>query len=59
MKMLEDLASINGYGASGQLLARIQNMNKLYQANAEQVGAYNQFLVKTWDMGKGSDDMAA
>ena len=41
MKMLEDMASINGYGASGQLLARIQNMNKLYQANSEQVGAYN------------------
>lgn len=41
MKMLEDIASINGYGVSGQLLARIQNMNRLYQANSEQVGAYN------------------
>ena len=33
-------------------------MNQLYQENAKQVGAFDEFLTSTWEIGKGGDDIA-
>jgi hypothetical protein len=33
-------------------------MNELYQENANQVQTYDEFLSKTWDIGKAGDDVA-
>lgn len=44
--------------AYGDLLPRIQKMGDLYHENAKHVGAYDEFLSKTWEMGKAGDDTA-
>lgn len=60
-KGVDNIAYLNklqGDRARGDLLPRIQKMNDLYQENAKQVGAYDEFLSKTWEMGKDGEDVA-
>ena len=52
------LQGMMGQAQYGDLLPRIQKMNELYQENAKQVGAYEEFIGKTWDIGKAGDDVA-
>ena len=52
------LQGMMGQAQYGDLLPRIQKMNELYQENAKQVEAYDEFLSKTWDIGKVGDDAA-
>ena len=42
----------------GDLLPRIERMNDFYQKNAKQVSSYDDFLTKTWEMGKAGADTA-
>ena len=52
------LQGLLGQAQYGDLLPRIQKMNELYQENAKQVGTYDEFLSKTWDIGKAGEDVA-
>lgn len=52
------LQGMMGQAQYGDLLPRIQKMNELYQENAKQVGAYEEFIGKTWELGKVGDDAA-
>ena len=52
------LNKLQGDQARGDLLPRIQKMNDLYQENSKQVSAYDDFLTKTWEMGKDGEDVA-
>ena len=47
-----------GQARYGDLLPRIQRMNKLYQENSSQVNTYDEFISKTWEIGKVGDDAA-
>ena len=63
-KSEENLAIFNklqaelGQAQYGDLLPRIQKMNRLYQENAKQVSAYDEFLTSTWEIGQAGDDVA-
>ena len=63
-KAEENLAHFNklqsqlGGAQYGDLLSRIQKMNELYQENSRQVESYDEFISKTWDIGKGGEDIA-
>lgn len=60
LEKFEETASKNeavyGKMRKGELRTKIENMNKLFQWNAEQTMAYDDFIAKAWEKGKGSDD---
>ena len=57
-KNLALLDRLGGQNAAGNLRTRIEGMNKLYQANAEQVEQYSEFIAKTWEMGQGDSELS-
>ena len=57
-KNLRYFDSLWGKKTQEGLLPRIQKMTNLYHENAKQVGAYDDFLTKTWEIGKAGDDTA-
>ena len=55
---LSRFSSMMKDSVSGDIVARIKAMNRVYQVNSQQAVEYDAFLAKLWEIGKGDQQLA-
>ena len=54
----ERFQAMKGQAAKGPILPRIRKMYDIFQTNAKQISAYDNFITTAWTMGQVGPDAA-